>query len=59
MPTPRDIDTVLKGWDYRPGEVNARLVKARSGRQVLQMRVDMGLLQMETELRPDGNRPHG
>jgi hypothetical protein len=59
MPTPRDIDTVLKGWDYRPGEVNARLVKARNGRQVLQMRVDMGLLQMETELRPDGSRPHG
>jgi len=26
---------------------------------VLQMRVDMGLLQMETDLRPDGQRPHG
>lgn len=59
MPAPRDIDTILKGWDYRPGEVNARLVKARNGREVLQMRVDMGLLQMETDLRPDGARPHG
>jgi len=59
MPTPRDIDSVLKGWEFRPGEVNARLVKARNGREVLQMRVDMGLLQMETELRPDGSRPHG
>jgi hypothetical protein len=39
--------------------VNARLVKARNGRQVLQMRVDMGLLQLETDLRPDGLRPHG
>jgi hypothetical protein len=55
----RDIDSVLKGWDYRPGEVNARLVKARNGRSVIQMRVDMGLLQMETDLRPDGARPHG
>ena len=55
----RDIDALLKKWDFRPGEVIARLVKARDGREVLQMRVDMGLLQMETDLRPDGLRPHG
>lgn len=59
MARPRDIDSVLKGWEFRPGEVNARLFKARNGREVLQMRVDMGLLQMETDLRPDGQRPHG
>ncbi|NBW96244.1 MAG: DNA helicase UvrBC [Planctomycetia bacterium] len=59
MPSPRDIDTVLKGWDFKPGEVSARLFKARNGREVLQMRVDMGVLQMETDLRPDGTRPHG
>lgn len=59
MPSPRDIDTVLKGWEFKPGEVSARLFKARSGREVLQMRVDMGVLQMETDLRPDGARPHG
>ncbi len=55
----RDIDSILKGWPFRPGEVTARMVKARSGRQVIQMRVDMGLLQMETEHRPDGERPGG
>ena len=59
MPSPRDIDTVLKGWEFKPGEVSARLFKARSGREVLQMRVDLGVLQMETDLRPDGTRPHG
>ncbi|MFM8415459.1 MAG: UvrB/UvrC motif-containing protein [Planctomycetota bacterium] len=59
MPSPRDIDTLLKNWDFRPGEVNARLVKARNGREVLQMRIDMGVVQMETELRPDGQRPGG
>jgi len=59
MATPRDIDTLLKGWPFQPGDVNARLVKARNGREVLQMRVDMGLLQLETEFRPDGVRPHG
>lgn len=55
----RDIDSLLKGWNFKPGEVNARLVKARSGREVLQMRVDMGVLQMEADFRPDGERPGG
>ena len=59
MPSPQDIDSVLEDWDYIPGEVNARRVTARDGRELLQMRVDMGLLQMEIELRPDGTRPHG
>jgi hypothetical protein len=59
MAAARDIDTILKNWDFQPGDVTARLLKARNGREVLQMRVDMGVLQMETEFRPDGKRPHG
>ncbi|GBD35468.1 hypothetical protein HRbin36_00580 [bacterium HR36] len=56
---PKDIDEALAGWDFRPGVVQARLVDAQDGRQVLQMRVDLGVLQMELEGRPDGQRPHG
>ncbi|MFM8890331.1 MAG: UvrB/UvrC motif-containing protein, partial [Planctomycetia bacterium] len=59
MAAARDIDSLLKNWDFQPGEVTARLLKARNGRELLQMRVDLGVLQMETELRPDGQRPHG
>jgi hypothetical protein len=59
MPSPRDIDSLLRTWEFRPGEVNARLFKTRSGREVLQMRIDMGVVQMETDLRPDGQRPNG
>lgn len=55
----QDIDRVLKNWAYEPGEVGARLVRAGDGRQVLQMRVEMGLLQMEIDARPDGTRPGG
>jgi len=55
----RDIDALLASWPFRPGEVNARMVKAAGGREVIQMRVDMGLLQLETEFRPDGERPGG
>lgn len=54
-----DIDDALQGWDYKPGVVQARLVQARGGRQVIQLRVDLGLLQIETTGRPDGARPHG
>src|SRR5262245_55214113 len=54
-----DIDQALRGWEYKPGAVQARLVQASDGRQVIQMRVDLGLLQLETTGRPDGSRPHG
>ncbi len=56
----RDIDEALQGWPYdpEPGEVAARQVRARDGRPVLQIRVELGLLQMEVEARPDGVRPH-
>lgn len=54
-----DIDPVLREWAYEPGEISARVVKATDGRQVVQMRIEMGLLQMELEGRPDGERPEG
>ncbi len=59
MPRRRDIDRLLNEWPYKAGDVSARLVKAADGRQVLQMRVEMGLLQMEVANRPDGQRPGG
>jgi hypothetical protein len=55
----KHIDPALRGWDYEPGSVQARRVKGGDGRPVLQMRVDLGVLQLETEGRPDGKRPHG
>jgi hypothetical protein len=54
-----DIDRILHEWPYEPGEVSARLVRAADGREVLQMRVEMGILQLETSGRPDGSRPEG
>jgi UvrB/UvrC motif-containing protein len=56
----RDIDEALQDWPYEPepGEVIAREVRARDGRMVLQVRVELGVLQLEQEARPDGTRPH-
>jgi len=54
----QDIDNALKGWEFKPGQMQARVVQA-AGREVIQMRVDLGILQMETGPRPDGASPHG
>ena len=54
-----DIDPVLRDWPFQPGAISARLVRATDGREVLQMRIEMGLLQMETTHRPDGEKPGG
>lgn len=54
----QDIDNILKQWPFDPFNVNVRQLHL-PGRDVLQMRVDMGLLQMEIDGRPDGKRPHG
>ena len=40
-------------------EVIAREVQARDGRTVIQIRVELGVLQLEVTGRPDGSRPHG
>jgi hypothetical protein len=55
----KDITPVLKGWDYESGTINVRKVTGADGLPKLQMRLDLGLLQMEMTGRPDGHRPHG
>ncbi len=50
---------MLSDWAYEPGQVNVRLVQAEDGRTVVQMRVDLGVLQMELDGRPDGRTVEG
>ncbi|MFZ5832160.1 MAG: UvrB/UvrC motif-containing protein [Planctomycetota bacterium] len=54
-----DISHILRGWEYDPEEVLVRLVTGEDGRQRIQLRVDLGVLQMEIDDRPDGQRPEG
>lgn len=58
MSEKNDIDDILKQWPFDPFSVNVRQINL-PGRNVLQMRVDMGLLQLEIDGRPDGKKPHG
>lgn len=56
---PQHLDDIFGEWPYEFGDVAARKVRGRDGRAVLQLRLDMGLLQMEADGRPDGARPEG
>lgn len=54
-----DISPILDSWEYRPGEVMVRPLTGEDGQEKLQLRMDLGLLQMNRKGRPDGRRPHG
>jgi len=55
----KDISPVLEGWDYEPNEIKVRIVKGLDRKEKIQLRLDLGLLQMEIDGRPDGMRPYG
>jgi hypothetical protein len=59
MAEPEDIDHVLRAWDYDAEGVNVRRSTGSDGREILQMRLDLGVLQLEVKGRPDGQRPGG
>ncbi|QDT12165.1 UvrB/UvrC motif-containing protein [Planctomycetes bacterium K23_9] len=48
------LDDILSDWDFNPSTLNVRLTKGKDGRDVIQMRVDLGIMQLETTGRPDG-----
>ena len=54
-----DISHLLTKWDYKPGEISVRRIKGRDGTEKIQLRVDLGILQMNAEGRPDGKKPFG
>lgn len=55
----RDLTELLKEWQYESGQINVRLIKGDDGEAKLQMRLDLGVLQMNVSGRPDGLRPEG
>jgi hypothetical protein len=52
-----DISELLESWPYDP-ENEARIVRGRDGRELLQVRSPLGLEQLEMQGRPDGARPY-
>ncbi len=54
---PNDLTQFLDQWRFEPDEVLVRIIPGDDGRSKIQLRVDLGVLQMEMEGRPDGVRP--
>ena len=54
-----DISHLLNEWEHQAGHVVARRFTAKNGQEKIQLRLDLGLLQMNAEGRPDGKRPYG
>lgn len=55
----KDITSILAGWEHVPDEMSVRIVPGDDGRDKIQLRIDLGLMQMEFDDRPDGLRPGG
>ena len=54
-----DLNSLLEDWPHEPGQVRVRKITGSDGQEKIQLRIDLGLIQMETAGRPDGLRPHG
>lgn len=54
-----DISDIMDDWPYRPGQITARRINGTDGIEKIQLRLDLGVLQMDSIGRPDGQRPHG
>jgi UvrB/uvrC motif len=53
-----DLNTLLNDWPHESGAIKVRKIAGLDGREKLQLRIDLGVIQMEMQGRPDGQRPH-
>jgi hypothetical protein len=54
-----DLSKILDEWPYEPGKINVRLIEGDDGEPRIQLRIDLGIMQLRTTGRPDGVRPNG
>lgn len=53
----KDLRLITNDWPFEPGQINVRKIRGLDHRIKIQMRLDLGVLQMEVSGRPDGRRP--
>jgi len=54
-----DLYATLRDWPYEPEKISVRKILSADDSIRVQMRVELGVIQMESKGRPDGFRPHG
>lgn len=55
----KDISNILKTWEFSTENGFVRRIIGNDGREKIQRRIDLGVIQMESEDRPDGVTPYG
>ena len=55
----KDLAPILSDWEFESGTINVRRITGVDGVPKIQMRLELGVLQMEVTGRPDGVRPEG
>ena len=54
-----DLQATLADWPYDAEQISVRKILGNDGSVRIQMRVELGVLQMESQGCPDGSKPHG
>lgn len=54
-----DLTKMLEEWPYEAGKINVRLIEGDDGEPLVQLRIDLGIMQLRCSGRPDGARPGG
>ena len=54
----RDIGEIMDSWEYKPNSIIVRKIIGDDGKEKIQIRVALGILQMEVHGRPDGKTPY-
>lgn len=54
-----DLHATLQDWPYDPEKISVRKILGGDGSVRIQMRVELGIVQMEPDGRPDGVKPRG
>ncbi|MCC7083974.1 MAG: UvrB/UvrC motif-containing protein [Pirellulales bacterium] len=53
----KDLKPILEAWEHNPEQFSVRIIQGDDGHDKIQVRLDLGVLQMEIDGRPDGQRP--
>lgn len=59
VPASKDLYPLLANWEFEGGQIVVRKIAGLDGTVKIQMRLDLGVLQMEIKGRPDGKRVSG
>jgi hypothetical protein len=54
-----DLRNIIGDWPYEPDKLSVRKILGDDGRIKIQMRIELGLMQLNPQGRPDGATPEG